>query len=369
MKNSPVCTSNRFTPIEEINDVASEASVGSNPAQNRLSFPAPPSKVPTAEFSLHNPWYGDEQVYLTGTNATKANPDFQTLFQNILKEANIKNRAMINECMTGTANMMNMCMMGIADMTRNNFQDLLRALRSNDDKTTRPQPQNSSSTSQQENGIQRTVITSCMHPDPTVVASLAQYTFVTQSRLPSVTATSSRDGNNRYQFPSGSSNSYDQVAMPRLNTSGTYSQHSQIESPASFPNGLNPNPYPNKSQSVRLPPFTANSNDSWKVWHARFTTVANLNQWDETRGLSQLMQCLQCTAAEFIFDEIPTDILNSYSSLVDELDLRFKSVERNRSFRVKFSKRMQKYDESIEEYTAELKRIYDKAYPGRNPCG
>ena len=38
MQNSLVRTSNRFTPIEEINDVASEASVGSNPAQNRLSF-------------------------------------------------------------------------------------------------------------------------------------------------------------------------------------------------------------------------------------------------------------------------------------------------------------------------------------------
>ena len=76
---------------------------------------------------------------------------------------------------------------------------------------------------------------------------------------------------------------------------------------------------------------------------------------------------MQGTAAEFVFDEIPTDILNSYASLVDELDLRFKSVETNRTFRVQFSKRMQKYDESIEEYAAELKRIYDKAYPGRNP--
>ena len=251
---------------------------------------------------------------------------------------------MINECMTGTANMMKECMMGIADMTRNNFQDLLRALRSNDDNTTRPQPQSSSSTSQQENGIQRAVITSCMPPDPSVVTSLAQYhtdTFVTQSRLPSVTATVSRDSNHRNPFPSGSSNSYDQVAMPRLNNSGTNSQHSQIESPASFPNA----PCLNKSQSVRIPPFTGSSNDSWKVWHARFTTVANLNRWDETTRLSKLMQRMQGTAAEFVFDEIPTDILNSYE----------------------FSKRMQKYDESIEEYAAELKRIYDKAYPGRNP--
>ena len=153
--------------------------------------------------------------------------------------------------------------------------------------------------------------------------------------------------------------------MSRLNTSGTNSQHSQIVSPVSFPNALNPNPCPNKRQSVRLPPFTGNSNDSWKVWHAWFTTVANFNRWYETTRLSELMQRMQGTAAEYVFDEIPTDILNSYSSLVDELDSRFKSIETNRTFRVQFSKRMQKYDESIKEYAAELKRIYDNAYSGR----
>ena len=60
-------------------------------------------------------------------------------------------------------------------------------------------------------------------------------------------------------------------------------------------------------------------------------------------------------------------MLTSYESLVSELDSRFKSVETHRTFRVQFSKRMQKYDESIEGYAAELKRLYDKAYPGRNP--
>ena len=103
------------------------------------------------------------------------------------------------------------------------------------------------------------------------------------------------------------------------------------------------------------------------MWHARFTTTADLNQWDETTRLTELMQRLQGIAAEFVFDEIPQEMLTNYVSLVSELDSRFKSVEANRTFKVQFSKRLQKYDETVEDYAAELKRLYDKAYPGRNP--
>ena len=60
-----------------------------------------------------------------------------------------------------------------------------------------------------------------------------------------------------------------------------------------------------QSHTVRLPAFTGNSADSWKVRHARFTIAANFNQWDETTRLSELMQRLQGTAAEFVFDKIP----------------------------------------------------------------
>ena len=122
-----------------------------------------------------------------------------------------------------------------------------------------------------------------------------------------------------------------------------------------------------KSHNVRLPAFAGNSTDSWKVWHTRFTTIADLNQWDETTRLSELMQRLQGTAAEFVFDEIPQEMLTNYESLVSELDSRFKSVETDRTFKVQFSKRLQKYDETVVDYAAELKRLYDEAYPGRNP--
>ena len=76
---------------------------------------------------------------------------------------------------------------------------------------------------------------------------------------------------------------------------------------------------------------------------------------------------MQGTAADFVFDEITKDIISSFQSLVHELGLRFQSVETTKTFRVQFGKRTQRIGESVEDYSAELKRIYDKAYPGRNP--
>ena len=122
-----------------------------------------------------------------------------------------------------------------------------------------------------------------------------------------------------------------------------------------------------RNSGVKLPVFSGNSSESWKVWFSRFTTVANLNNWDEPTRLSELVQKLQGTAANFVFDEIPSEILGNFQSLVHELSLRFQTVETNKTFRAQFGKRTQRIGESVEDNCAELKRIYDKAYPGRNP--
>ena len=152
--------------------------------------------------------------------------------------------------------------------------------------------------------------------------------------------------------------------------------HAHCNTNTSPSNMLNANTAANQTRShdafssnkvVKLPSFTGNGNDNWKIWYSRFTQVANLNNWDDATRLSELMQRLQGTAAEFAFDEIPQAILSNFHSLVNELGLRFQSVETNKTFRVQFGKRAQRIGESVEDYSAELKRIYDKAYPGRNP--
>ena len=203
---------------------------------------------------------------------------------------------------------------------------------------------------------QAPTFTSVSH-NPFVASISALHTTNTSTAQKSVTPSKALNGNHN-PIP----------GVSEINSQSNLS--SSLTNMASTQNSLTGNQTDvgcSKHQTVRLPPFTGSSSDSWKVWHALFTTIANLNKWNEVTCLSELMQRLQGTAAEFVFDEIPPEILSNYASLVSELDSRFKSVETNRTLKVQFGKRTQKYDETVEEYAAELKRLYDKAYPGRNP--
>ena len=121
-----------------------------------------------------------------------------------------------------------------------------------------------------------------------------------------------------------------------------------------------------KTNNVKLPPFVGKSNE-WKVWFSSFTAVANVNEWNDTTRLSELLQGIRGVAAEFVFDEISPECRSNYRNLVRELDLRFKCVETNKSYRALFSKPTQHFGESVENYASKLKRLYDKAYPGKNP--
>ena len=58
--------------------------------------------------------------------------------------------------------------------------------------------------------------------------------------------------------------------------------------------------------------------------------------------------------------------ISCYSTLVKELTSRFHTIETEKTFAAKFSQRMQKHDETAEEYAAELKRLYSKAYKSRD---
>ena len=166
--------------------------------------------------------------------------------------------------------------------------------------------------------------------------------------------------------------SHTRGALPRLNK---LDEHHTVLNPSvtnirntnAAGNTSGPHEVFSRNKGVKLPIFSGNSSESWKVWFSRFTTVANLNNWDEPTRLSELVQNLQGTAADFVFDELAQEMDCNFQSLVHELSLRFQTVETNRTFRAQFGKRTQRIGESVEDYCAELKRIYDKAYPGRNP--
>lgn len=117
-------------------------------------------------------------------------------------------------------------------------------------------------------------------------------------------------------------------------------------------------------ESVKLPNFTGK--ESWKVWFNRFTEVAERRRWSEDDKLIELLPRLQGAAGEFVFGQLQRSVRGNYGTLVAELNSRFRVVETKKTFGAQFSKRNQKVSESAEEYAAELKRLYDKAYSQRD---
>lgn len=115
---------------------------------------------------------------------------------------------------------------------------------------------------------------------------------------------------------------------------------------------------------VKIPPFTGK--ERWDIWYNRFTEVARLRHWNEEQRLIELLPRLQGPAGEFVYGQLNAGSRRSYPVLVEELQSRFRVVETTKTYRTLFSNREQNTGESHEGYAAELKRLYDKAYPNRD---
>ncbi|CAC5355424.1 unnamed protein product [Mytilus coruscus] len=103
--------------------------------------------------------------------------------------------------------------------------------------------------------------------------------------------------------------------------------------------------------------------ESWKVWFSRFTEVADRKGWNKDDRLDELLQRLHCQAGDFAYGQLPRRARQDYDLLIDELNSRYRVIETSKTFRVKLSNRNQHPHESVEEYAAVLKRLYDQAYP------
>ena len=121
--------------------------------------------------------------------------------------------------------------------------------------------------------------------------------------------------------------------------------------PASFP-------------SVKLPSFTGK--EDWSTWITQFEVIAGRFQWTDEDMLDQLLPRLEGAAAEFVFSQLRKDTINSYPDLVREINIRFTPIETSRSFAAKLSRRRQRPGETVEEFAAEVKRLYDKAHKYRD---
>ena len=122
--------------------------------------------------------------------------------------------------------------------------------------------------------------------------------------------------------------------------------------------------YNSAFSEVKLPPF--NGKEDWKVWLNRFEAVANRRNWNDDAKLDNLLPRLQGRAGDFVVTQLSKKPISCYSQLIQKLYSRFRVVETQKTFAAKFSQRVQRPDETVEEYAAELKRLYSKAYKTRD---
>ncbi|CAC5398864.1 unnamed protein product [Mytilus coruscus] len=116
--------------------------------------------------------------------------------------------------------------------------------------------------------------------------------------------------------------------------------------------------------SNRLPIFTGK--EKWKVWFNRFEDVANLYNWSKKEKLAELLPRLQGIAGDFVYDQLSSEVTRSYRKLVKELKNRFGEIDTTKIYISKFNNRRQYNEESVQDFAAELKMLYDKGYPHRD---
>ena len=79
-----------------------------------------------------------------------------------------------------------------------------------------------------------------------------------------------------------------------------------------------------------------------------------------------MIPLLQGTAGDYVYGQLSQDVRMSYRLLVQELTCRFRKVEAKRALALRFGRRAQKPNESVQEFAADLMKLYDGAHPQRD---
>ncbi|CAG2184370.1 unnamed protein product [Mytilus edulis] len=121
-----------------------------------------------------------------------------------------------------------------------------------------------------------------------------------------------------------------------------------------------------KDQPEPGAPMLSTRKEKWKVWFNRFEAVAHLFSWSKKEKLAELLPRLQGTAGDFVYDQLSSKVTQSYRRLVKELENRFGEIDTTKIYISRFNGRRQHTDESVQNFAAELKMLYDKGYPHRD---
>ena len=124
------------------------------------------------------------------------------------------------------------------------------------------------------------------------------------------------------------------------------------------------NAYQSSHRAIpKLPNFSGSSDEKIEVWITQFDEA--LHFLNDAEKLQELLPKFRDTAADFVFGQLTPEIRRDYHLLASELITRFKKIETRKMYKVQYEKRKQKIGENVQNFAADLKQLYDKAYPGR----
>ncbi|GFY20259.1 uncharacterized protein TNCV_208911 [Trichonephila clavipes] len=106
--------------------------------------------------------------------------------------------------------------------------------------------------------------------------------------------------------------------------------------------------------SVKL--YTYDGNTNWDLYKIQFCMISEANGWTERVKACQLVAFLRGKAAEVLQTLPDTELLN-LNSLYNALDLRFNQKYSKDYARLQMKTRLQKPDESLQEYSFEIQRL------------
>ena len=115
---------------------------------------------------------------------------------------------------------------------------------------------------------------------------------------------------------------------------------------------------------AKIPAFTGK--EKWNVWFKRYKGIAQRREWTKAMKLDMLLQKMEGDAGEFVYDQLSSKTRKNYKLLTRELHHRFMTVENKETFEARFDNRDKKSSESLEEYVADLRKLYDKGHPHRD---
>ena len=119
-----------------------------------------------------------------------------------------------------------------------------------------------------------------------------------------------------------------------------------------------------RGKHVKITAFTGE--ESWNIWYTRFKDIATRQHWSIDDKLDVLLLKVHGLAADFVFDQLSSEIRQDYRALTTALKNRFRKIANPKLYSMKFDGCNQRRNQTAEDYAAELKMLYDKAFPRRN---